>query len=107
MIDLAYCPNCDKQWIRTSSKTICPYCDVLLSNERVSRTANGGSLERAGSGAPVCDVELALALSRYVHDNCTNVPHDIGIHLAHIVDEYLERRPVLPNDQAQRPDTTL
>lgn len=64
--------------------------------------AIASSLKRAGSGAPDCDVELAIALSRYVHDNCTNVPHDIGIHLAHIVDEYQKRRPVLPNADISR-----
>ena len=73
-----------------------------LNNQRTE-----GSLEQPGSGAPDCDVELAIALSRYVHDNCTNVPHDIGIHLAHIVDKYQKRRPVLSNDQAMRPDTTI
>lgn len=49
MNDIGYCPTCERQWRRLSSGTICPYCDVLLVDERVSRTANGGSLERVVS----------------------------------------------------------
>lgn len=34
------------------------------------------------------DVELALKLSRYVHDNCKDVPHDIGLKLVEIISEH-------------------
>jgi len=30
--------------------------------------------------------ELALILSKIVHDKCSNVPHDIGLYLADAVD---------------------
>jgi hypothetical protein len=33
-------------------------------------------------------ISLALKLSKYVHDNCKDVPHDIGLHLVQIVEEY-------------------
>jgi len=33
---------------------------------------------------------MAEDLSAYVHENCKDVPHDIGIHLANIVDTYYE-----------------
>ena len=33
------------------------------------------------------DVDLALALSKKVHDMCDNAPHDIGMYLAILVNE--------------------
>ena len=33
---------------------------------------------------------MAHELSAYVHENCKEVPHDIGIHLADIVDTYYD-----------------
>lgn len=59
MKDIGYCPKCERQWTRLTISTICPYCDVLLVNERVSRTANGGSLERVVSRR-IEDVEQEL-----------------------------------------------
>jgi hypothetical protein len=37
------------------------------------------------------DDELSVKLSKFVHDNCEEVPHDIGIHLARIVKEHREK----------------
>ena len=34
------------------------------------------------------DVELALKLSRYVHNNCKDVPHDIGLKLMEIINNH-------------------
>lgn len=34
------------------------------------------------------DVELAVKLSKYVHDNCKEVPHDIGMKLMEIISEH-------------------
>lgn len=38
-----------------------------------------------GQPPPVMDVELALELASVVHEQCKDVPHDIGITLAEIV----------------------
>jgi hypothetical protein len=35
------------------------------------------------------DVDLAIKLSKYVHDNCKEVPHDIGMKLIEIISEHL------------------
>jgi len=59
-----------------------------------------GSCPELHTHAPHFDVELAIALSRHVHENCSDVNHDIGIHLAQIVFEHQQRRPVLPNVKA-------
>jgi hypothetical protein len=42
-------------------------------------------------------VELALALSKIVHDRCKDVPHDIGLILAKEVERHLSE----PNEQAK------
>jgi len=34
------------------------------------------------------DATLAIKLSKYVHDNCKDVPHDIGLKLEKIVSEH-------------------
>ena len=34
------------------------------------------------------DVDLAIKLSKYVHDNCKDVPHDIGLKLVEIISEH-------------------
>ena len=33
-------------------------------------------------------VNMAIRLNSYVHENCKEVPHNIGIHLAQIADEH-------------------
>jgi hypothetical protein len=50
-----------------------------------------------GSKAPGFNVDLALALSSYVHEHCKEVPHDIGIYLAIIAEEYLNAKSGAPN----------
>lgn len=70
MSDIGYCPKCNRQWVRLTSSTICPYCDVLLVDERVSRTANGGSAEARGSALAEDMAMLIRRLCRVVarHD---------------------------------------
>ena len=34
------------------------------------------------------EVEVALALNKLVHDECRNVPYDIGLRIGKIVTEY-------------------
>ena len=36
------------------------------------------------------EVELALEMNKLVHNECKNVPHDIGLRLLDIVKKYLE-----------------
>lgn len=42
-----------------------------------------------GSAALPWAVELALEMSRHVHNRCENVPHDIGLTLLEIVQRSL------------------
>lgn len=41
--------------------------------------------------------ELAIALSRAVHDRCSDVPHDIGITLTEVINDYSERNSARSN----------
>ena len=50
--------------------------------------ASSGNSELLNGGHADIDVELAIQLSRKVHDLCRDVPHDIGIHLAIIIAEH-------------------
>lgn len=34
------------------------------------------------------DSELALKISRYIHDKCKDVPHDIGLCIADIIEQH-------------------
>jgi len=33
-------------------------------------------------------IELAIKLSRYIHNVCENVPHDIGLTLVNIIEKH-------------------
>ena len=35
------------------------------------------------------NVQIALKISKYIHDNCKDVPHDIGMKILKIIEEYI------------------
>ena len=49
----------------------------------------------ADTKSEVCMVDLALKLNKVVHDKCKDVPHDIGMELAKIADEYAYERTII------------
>ena len=71
--------------------------DSCLCQIDVKKTLNNAGIkfEETFMGYVVtansCDVELALKLNKLVHDECKDVPHDIGLRIV----ELIERKPAI------------
>ena len=71
--------------------------DSCLCQIDVEKTLNNAGIkfEETFMGYVVtansCDVELALKLNKLVHDECKDVPHDIGLRIV----ELIERKPAI------------